>query len=204
MVNALRTVADRTQGPILSLLKQRGIAYQSFYIVNMIKVTGDRNLMEELAARSDVARIDANPLVKTALPNPDGKVSADEAQGIEWNVARVKAPDVWALGLHRHRPGRSRRRHRRAVGPSGAEEPLSRLGWPEGRSRLQLARRGAAVVLSQLTRTVTALSPSARWWAMTETATRSAWLPAPNGLPAATWIRAATASRRGTPSASSS
>ncbi len=71
--NALRTVANRTQGPILDLLKQRGIPYQSFYIVNMIKVTGDRNLMEELAARSDVARIDANPYVRTALPSSDGK-----------------------------------------------------------------------------------------------------------------------------------
>ncbi len=98
VVNALRTVANRTQGPIISLLKQRGIPYQSFYIVNMIKVSGDRSLMEELAARSDVARIDANPLVKNVLPNPQGKLSADEAQGIEWNVSRVKAPDVWALG----------------------------------------------------------------------------------------------------------
>jgi serine protease AprX len=100
VVNTLRAVANRTQGPILSLLKERGISYQSFYIVNMIKVTGDRTLMEELAARNDVARIDANPLVKTALPNPDGKISAQEAQGIEWNVARVKAPDVWALGYN--------------------------------------------------------------------------------------------------------
>ena len=98
--NTLRSVANRTQGPILSLLKQRGISYQSFYIVNMIKVSGDRSLMEELAARNDVARIDANPLIKNALPNLDGKVSANEAQGIEWNVARVKAPDVWALGYN--------------------------------------------------------------------------------------------------------
>ena len=48
VVNALRTVAGRTQGPILGLLQQRGIPYQSFFIVNMIKVTGDRRLMEEL------------------------------------------------------------------------------------------------------------------------------------------------------------
>jgi hypothetical protein len=68
--NTLRAVADRTQAPILSLLKQRGISYQSFDIVNMIKVTGDRNLMQELAARNDVARIDANPLVKNGMPNP--------------------------------------------------------------------------------------------------------------------------------------
>ena len=45
VVNALRAVADRTQAPILALLQQRGISYQSFYIVNMIKVTGNRALM---------------------------------------------------------------------------------------------------------------------------------------------------------------
>src|SRR5262249_50691463 len=81
-----------------NLLKQRGIPYQSFYIVNMIKVTGYRNLMEELATRSDVARIDANPQVKNAVPNADGKPVDFQAQGIEWNVARVKAPDLWNLG----------------------------------------------------------------------------------------------------------
>jgi serine protease AprX len=96
--NALRTVANRTQGPILSLLKQRGIVYQSFDIVNMIKVTGDRDLMDELAARGDVARIDANPLVKNAVPSADGKPLDFQTQGIEWNVARVKAPDMWNLG----------------------------------------------------------------------------------------------------------
>jgi serine protease AprX len=98
--NALRTAASRTQGPILDLLKRRGILYQSFYIVNMIKVTGDRNLMEELAARSDVARIDANPYVRTALPSSGGKGTDVQPLTIEWNVARVKAPDLWNLGYN--------------------------------------------------------------------------------------------------------
>ena len=96
--NSLRTVANRTQGPILSLLQQRGVPYQSFWIVNMIKVTGDRGLMNTLAARADVAHIDANPLVRTDLPNPNGKVDSFEPQGIEWNVTKVKAPDLWNLG----------------------------------------------------------------------------------------------------------
>ncbi len=98
--NALRAVANRTQGPILNLLKQRGTPYQSFYIVNMIKVSGDRSLMEELAARNDVARIDANPLIKNPLPNAESKPVDFEPQGIEWNVARVKAPDLWNLGYN--------------------------------------------------------------------------------------------------------
>ena len=100
VVNSLRTVASRTQGPILSLLRQRGIPYQSFYIVNMIKVTGDRNLMEELAARADVARVDANPTVHNRLPVDQGIDSSLQPTGVEWNVQRVKAPDVWALGFH--------------------------------------------------------------------------------------------------------
>ena len=100
VVNSLRTVASRTQGPILSLLQQRGIPYQSFYIVNMIKVTGDRNLMEELAARADVARIDANPTIHNPLPTAQGMDTTLQPTGVEWNVQKVKAPDVWALGFH--------------------------------------------------------------------------------------------------------
>ena len=100
VVNTLRTVAGRTQGPILSLLRQRGIPYQSFFIVNMIKVTGDRNLMEELAARADVARIDANPTMSQASASRPGDGTTQQPTGIEWNVQRVKAPDVWALGFH--------------------------------------------------------------------------------------------------------
>src|SRR6185369_7775626 len=88
------------QGPILAMLRERGIPFQSFWIVNMIKVTGDRSLMESLANRSDVARIDANPMVRSSLPVATGEDSTFQPQGIEWNVQRVKAPDVWALGFH--------------------------------------------------------------------------------------------------------
>ncbi len=99
VVNTLRSMAQSTQGPILALLQQRGVPYQSFYIVNMIKVTGDRGLMQALAAREDVAHIDANPLVRTALPSA-GTDSSFQPQGIEWNLQKVHAPDVWALGFH--------------------------------------------------------------------------------------------------------
>jgi serine protease AprX len=98
VVNALRDVAARTQTPIISLLNERGISYQSFWIVNMIQITGDRALLAELAARPDVRQIDANPRVRTALPH-----SADYdtalAKHIEWNVKKVKAPRVWTLGF---------------------------------------------------------------------------------------------------------
>ena len=99
VVNTLRAVAARSQAPLRAFLDQRGVPYQSFYIVNMIKVTGNLALMQELAARSDVSRIDANPMVRASLPIPSGLDANAAPTGIEWNVTRVRAPNVWALGF---------------------------------------------------------------------------------------------------------
>lgn len=100
VVDALRAVANRSQASLRTYLDLRGVPYQSFYIVNMVKVTGDRSLMLDLAARADVARIDANPLVRTSLlPVSAGKRDTGIAQGIEWNISRVQAPRVWDLGF---------------------------------------------------------------------------------------------------------
>ena len=97
VVHALQSVAERSQAPLRSLLQQRGIPFQSFFIVNMIKTTADRGQLEELAARSDVARIDANPQVRSSLLGTPG-TDAPHPNGVEWNIARVNAPQVWALG----------------------------------------------------------------------------------------------------------
>jgi subtilisin family serine protease len=98
VVTALRAVAERTQARILTSLQQRGISYQSFYIVNMIRVTGNRALMQELAARADVARIDANPYVRTTLPVPSAGSQSEVPPAVEWNIQQVHAPQVWSLG----------------------------------------------------------------------------------------------------------
>src|SRR2546425_5603041 len=45
VVSTLRAVAARSQAPLRAFLDQRGVPYQSFYIVNMIKVTGNLALM---------------------------------------------------------------------------------------------------------------------------------------------------------------
>jgi len=104
VVNTLQDVAERTQRPIVSFLRRHKIRYHPFYIVNMIEVTGDRALMLQLAARSDVDRIDANPYARTALPirtHADSSSRTDSGAHIntvEWNVEQVHAPEVWALG----------------------------------------------------------------------------------------------------------
>ena len=55
--NALWSKSQATQGPILQWLREQGLKYQSFYIVNAILVNGSREIAEALAARPDVARV---------------------------------------------------------------------------------------------------------------------------------------------------
>ncbi|RLC60662.1 MAG: hypothetical protein DRI80_10530 [Chloroflexota bacterium] len=97
--DALREVALRSQAPLRVELDAAGVDYRPFYIVNMLAVKGDRALVTRLAVRPEVARIAANPRVRQPLPEPqpDG-VRPLAPQGVEWNVARINADDVWALG----------------------------------------------------------------------------------------------------------
>ncbi len=97
--DALRAVARRTQAPLRAELETLGVEYRSFYIVNMLAVRGDASLAEALAVHPDVARLEANPVVRVDLPVFEGTlVAAREASAIEWGVDRIRADDVWALG----------------------------------------------------------------------------------------------------------
>ena len=70
MYDALWNKSQATQGPILQLLRERGLEHQSFYIVNAILVKGSREIAEMLAARPDVARVEGNPQIQNSLPQP--------------------------------------------------------------------------------------------------------------------------------------
>jgi serine protease AprX len=96
----LTALAARTQEPVLRDLEQRGVAHQPFWVANMIWVRGDLAAVQAMAARADVARIDANPTVR--LSEPTVSLSTQAAQGpsaIEWNISKVHAPEVWAAGF---------------------------------------------------------------------------------------------------------
>ena len=52
--------AARTQAGLQALLTAEGVSFQSFWAANMIVATADRSMVELLAGRADVARIDSN------------------------------------------------------------------------------------------------------------------------------------------------
>ncbi|MFJ8159667.1 S8 family serine peptidase [Streptomyces sp. NPDC096136] len=89
-----REHAGRTQAALLKALDGAGAEYTPFWIVNAVRVVGDRKLAGTIAQRPEVARIDADE--KVALPKPaEGTREKTAADAVEWNIDRIKAPEVW-------------------------------------------------------------------------------------------------------------
>ncbi len=95
---ALTAVAARTQTPLRALLDARGVPYRAYWIHNMLWVRGDRGLVQVLAARPDVAYVYANTAQRVALPIPQVIARQEQAE-VEWNIAQVNAPQVWAASV---------------------------------------------------------------------------------------------------------
>jgi subtilisin family serine protease len=94
VVNQLKSVADRSQKELHKLLKSRGKEYTSFWIVNAIQVTADQETIMELAARPEVAEIASDEPQR--MPQPIAGKEAAQVQATEWNIDRIRAPQVWS------------------------------------------------------------------------------------------------------------
>jgi subtilisin family serine protease len=94
VLNALQTTAERTQAGLRSELAKAGVEYEPRIIVNALVLKGTLNLVESIAARPEVAYIDAN----NAIPAPqpvEAEPRAEGVEAVEWNIHRVRADQVW-------------------------------------------------------------------------------------------------------------
>ncbi len=94
---ALHDAAVRVQQPLKEALARRGVGCRSFWIVNALWIAGDAATADLAAQRAEVRgvvadRVQSCPLPKPALAQPAATLS------VEWNIAKIQAPDVWALG----------------------------------------------------------------------------------------------------------
>lgn len=95
----LTAVAERTQKPVIDALRTLGAEYQPFWVVNMIWVRAGLETVKTMAVRPDVSRIHANPAVRLPQPGREEAVAAPLLPAaVEWNIAHVNAPGVWAAG----------------------------------------------------------------------------------------------------------
>jgi hypothetical protein len=101
--DALWNKSQATQAPILEWLRERGVEYRSFYIINALLVKGSREVAEALAARTDVARVEGNPQIQNVLPQPITAVEAssqpETPNVVQLNINYTHAPQVWARGF---------------------------------------------------------------------------------------------------------
>ncbi|MBX3014729.1 MAG: S8 family serine peptidase [Caldilineaceae bacterium] len=102
----LTTTAQRSQASLRAWLTAQGVAYQPFYLVNMLQVEADAQLVAALRQRPEVARLVANPLIDQGLQRASqaprfATVAQAEAQASlarPYGLDFTHAPDVWALG----------------------------------------------------------------------------------------------------------
>ncbi|MFC9245290.1 S8 family serine peptidase [Streptomyces sp. NPDC057136] len=85
--------AKKSQAGVIKLAEDAGAAYTSFWIANTVQITGDKALAEKIAARPDVAAIEADDPV--TIPDPLPGTSEPEVDAVEWNLDRINAPKVW-------------------------------------------------------------------------------------------------------------
>src|SRR5215471_15511090 len=98
--HTLYNKAQDTQKPILGWLNSTAIEHRSFYIVNMIWVRGNLDIALSLAARTDVRRVEGNPIIHNELPkvSAQGVEAPSATTGIEPGISQTNAPLVWSLG----------------------------------------------------------------------------------------------------------
>lgn len=107
VVSELRATSEETQEALLAYLQKAQKKKQvkdihSYYIVNGLAVTGTKEVMEKVASFPEVDQVLPNEIrqihrpvdLKTSKPNKQIKA----ADGIEWNISQVHAPEAWALG----------------------------------------------------------------------------------------------------------
>ncbi|MER6780936.1 S8 family serine peptidase [Streptomyces sp. NPDC000659] len=94
VLHAKQEHAVRSQAEVIKALDGAKAEYTSYWIVNAVRVVGSQKLAGTLAQRPEVSRIDADD--KVTLPKPaEGKREKAAADAVEWNIDRIKAPQVW-------------------------------------------------------------------------------------------------------------
>ena len=101
VVEQLQETARTSQANLLDKLN-RGVIpgrvshYRSFWIANVVFVTGDRTAAEAIARLPEVDRV--LPAAKVYPPEPPVEISADDASDLDfsWGIEKIGADQVWS------------------------------------------------------------------------------------------------------------
>ncbi|KAB8141521.1 S8 family serine peptidase [Chloroflexia bacterium SDU3-3] len=99
-----RTLVDhaaRSQAGLLAQLRERGLGYRSFWVVNAVLAHGSAADVQAVSQRADVALVRANHTAalpdEQATPAADDPCSPDDpGNPLCWNVRQLRASSVWS------------------------------------------------------------------------------------------------------------
>ena len=86
----LTQTARASQAELIALLEATGTPYESFWIANTIKVTGDMALLNEIIGMPGIAGITADRV--HVVPDVRLAEGGNGVSSVEWNVDRIGAP----------------------------------------------------------------------------------------------------------------
>ncbi len=94
----LQSLAASRQAGLLAELDARGIAYRPLWIANAVAARMDAADLAWIGGRDDVLRLHSDRAFEVGLPVAD-RIQVHPPKAIAPNVARVRAPEAWALGF---------------------------------------------------------------------------------------------------------
>ncbi len=98
-VDQLRQHASATQASLIGALNRLGIPHRAFWVSNDIWVRTSKARLLQLLQRPDITHAFSNAPFRVNLPNTETPWQVHSPNAIEWNVDKVSAPAVWALGF---------------------------------------------------------------------------------------------------------
>lgn len=97
VVDALRSTAADSQAAVREELDALGASYRAYWVANFLAVEGNRAVVEAMAARPDVLKIESDRAFQVPLES-GAEVAPAEVNAAGWNINWINAPAVWALG----------------------------------------------------------------------------------------------------------
>jgi len=93
LIKSLKDKAEKTQASLRTFAEAQGARrIMPLWIINGLGLTGRPGLIQALARRPDVDRIELDKKIEEP-------VSTEDAPGpVEWNIERIGAPELWSLG----------------------------------------------------------------------------------------------------------
>jgi subtilisin family serine protease len=94
----LSSQQQHSQGPLQVYLRREGIPFEALFVVNALRLKGDKAVLRKVASRNEVARILPNPTMALSSPGKAAPLLQSRSQQVEWNLMDIGADQVWAMG----------------------------------------------------------------------------------------------------------